>query len=90
MALACGVDGVARTDDVSRMSTASSKVPDYGAATVEEKLALIDELWESVRRAGEISPRADHLEELQRRVEAVAADPSLALSPKQARALLRE
>jgi putative addiction module component (TIGR02574 family) len=60
------------------------------AASVDEKLALIDELWESIRRSGRVQVRADHLQELGRRVALVAADPSIALSPAQARALLQQ
>jgi len=59
-------------------------------ASVEEKLALIDELWESVRRSAAIEVRADHLEVLTRRVDAVRADPSIALTPAEARSLLRK
>jgi len=58
--------------------------------SVDEKLALIDELWESVRRSSLIKPREDHLQELEKRVAAVNADPSIALPPTQARALLKK
>ena len=71
------------------MSSAILRVQGLSEASVEEKLALIDELWESVRRSGLIEIRDDHLTELERRVEAISSDPSLALTPAQARALLK-
>lgn len=72
------------------MSSHTLHVPGLEKASVDQKLALIDELWESVRRSAEIEIRPDHLQELDRRVAAVAADPSLALTPAQARALLKK
>ena len=66
------------------------RVTGLAEASVEEKLELIDELWESVRRSAVIDVRKDHLEELTRRVDAVRADPSIALSPSEARSLLRK
>lgn len=72
------------------MSSHSLHVAGLAEASVDQKLALIDELWESVRRSAEIQIRPDHVPELERRVAAVAADPSLALTPAQARALLRK
>ena len=66
------------------------RIPGLAKASVEEKLELIDELWESVRRSGLIEIRSDHLAELEQRVRAVGADPSIALSPAQARALLKQ
>lgn len=72
------------------MSTLSMNLPGIDEASVDEKLQLIDELWESVRRSGRVETRQDHLEELEKRVAAVNADPSIALSPAQARALLRK
>ena len=71
------------------MSSLSARLPQIAEASVDEKLALIDELWESVRRSGLIEVREDHLLELGKRVAALSADPSIALSPAQARALLR-
>lgn len=65
-------------------------IPGLAEASVDEKLALIDELWESVRRSTEIEIRRDHMQELDRRVAAVSANPSLALTPSQARALLKQ
>ena len=63
---------------------------DLSQVSVDEKFALIDELWESIRRSGDVETRADHLEELEKRVAAVNEDPSIALSASQARALLRK
>jgi putative addiction module component (TIGR02574 family) len=65
------------------------RIPGLSEASVDEKLALIDELWESVRRSTLVEVREDHLQELSKRVAAVNADPSIALTPTQARALLR-
>ena len=72
------------------MSILSMRIPGLSEATVDEKLALIDELWESIRRTGVVPVRPDHIDELEKRVAAVAADPSITLSPAQARALLRK
>jgi putative addiction module component (TIGR02574 family) len=72
------------------MSSLSLRIPGLSEATIEQKLQLIDELWESVRRSGSIQIRQDHLEELEKRVAEVSADPSIALSPAQARALLKK
>jgi putative addiction module component (TIGR02574 family) len=70
------------------MSSLSTRIPGLSEATVDEKLALIDELWESIRRSTNIEIREDHLQELTKRVAAVSTDPSIALTPSQARALL--
>ena len=67
-----------------------TRIPGLDQATVEEKFALIDELWESVRRSDKIMVRQDHLSELEKRSAAVTADPSIALTPAQARALLKK
>ena len=71
------------------MSSLPSRIPGLSEASVDEKLALIDELWESVKRSTHIEVREDHLQELNKRVAAVCADPSIALTASQARALLR-
>jgi putative addiction module component (TIGR02574 family) len=71
------------------MSSLFIRIPGLSEASVDEKLALIDELWESVRRSTHIEVREDHLQELNKRVAAVSADPSIALTPSQARALLK-
>jgi hypothetical protein len=72
------------------MPSLSARIPGINEASVDEKLALIDELWESVRRSGLVQVRADHLQELGKRMAAVAADTSIVLSPAQARVLLRK
>ncbi len=72
------------------MSSLSLRIPGLSEATVEQKLELIDELWESVRRSGAIQVPKDHLTDLEKRVAAVSADPSIALTPAQARALLKK
>ena len=77
------------TDQACRMSSSSIHIPGLAEASVDDKLALIDELWESVRRAGSVPVREDHLQELERRVAEIEADPSIALTPAQARALLK-
>jgi len=72
------------------MPSLSARIPEIAEVSVDEKLALIDELWESIRRSVLVQVRADHLQELEKRMAAVAADPSIALSPAQARALLEK
>jgi len=72
------------------MSSLSLRIPGLTEATVEQKLELIDELWESVRRAGAIEIPKDHLAELEKRVAEVSRDPTIALAPAQARSLLKE
>lgn len=72
------------------MSNLLSKVPEIAKATPDEKLAMIDELWESVRRSGDVPIPESHLAELQRRVTAVTVDPSIALDPDDARARFRK
>ncbi len=75
---------------VKIMSSHTLHIPGLAEASIDEKLALIDELWESVRRSAEIEIRRDHTQELDRRVAAVSANPSLVLTPAQARALLKK
>jgi putative addiction module component (TIGR02574 family) len=72
------------------MSNLVSRLPEIASATVDEQLAMIDELWELVRRSDGIAIPESHRPELERRVAAVLADPSLALSPSEARARLRK
>jgi len=72
------------------MSSASLRIQGLTEASVDEKLELIDELWESVRRSGDVPIHEDHLQELEKRLAAVSSDPSIALTPAQARALLRK
>lgn len=71
------------------MASPAMSIPGLSEASIDEKLALIDELWESVRRSTLIETREDHIQELEKRVAAVNADPSIALSPDQAQALLQ-
>lgn len=71
------------------MSSVLDRYPEINQASPEQKLAMIDALWESVRRSGSIPVPPEHLTELNRRIEAVRNDPSLALNPTDARALLR-
>lgn len=72
------------------MSALLAQIRGLDQASVEEKLTLIDELWESVRRTDIIPVAVDHLAELEKRVAAVNADPSIALTPAQARALFKK
>lgn len=71
------------------MTSLLARLPEIAEATSDEQLAMIDELWELVRRADRISVPDSHIEELDRRVSAVLADPAIALTPSDARALLR-
>ena len=72
------------------MPNALDRYPGLADASPEQKLEVLDELWESVRRSGEIPVPPSHLGELERRLSTVQADESLALTPEQARALLRQ
>ena len=72
------------------MNDLLSKYPELAGTSPEEKLAMIDELWEMVRRSEEISVPESHREELDRRVSEVLADPAKALSPEVARAQFRK
>ncbi|MFA6286633.1 MAG: addiction module protein [Opitutaceae bacterium] len=71
------------------MSHVLQRYPELSQATNEQKIELIDELWESIRSSGEIALPASHLTELDRRLEALRADPTLAMDPQAARSLLR-
>ena len=71
------------------MAHVLDRYPELIQATTEQKLELIDELWECVRRDDEVSVPASHVVELNRRLEAVRNNPSLALAPSAARALLK-
>ena len=67
-----------------------SDFPQISQAPVNQKLELIDELWEDVRRnTWRQSVPASHLLELESRLSAVEAQPSIALSPSEARAQLK-
>lgn len=71
------------------MAHVLERYPELLQATTEQKLELIDALWECVRRDDKISVPDSHLAELQRRLDAIREDPSLALAPSAARALLK-
>ena len=67
-----------------------SDFPQIKEAPVDQQIELIDELWEQVRRATpEIEVHPSHLSTLERRLQAVQQEPSLALSPSEARAQLK-
>ena len=68
-----------------------SDFPQIKAAPVEQQIELIDELWEQVRRAtSELGLNTAHLSSLEQRLQAVQQEPSLALSPSEARAQLKK
>jgi len=71
------------------MAHVLDRYPELIQATTNQKLELIDELWECVRRDDEISVPSSHFAELNRRLEAVRSNPALALEPSAARALLK-
>ena len=67
-----------------------SDFPEIKEAPVEQQLELIDELWEQVRRAAtSAGVPASHCSTLEQRLDVVQQDPSLALSPSEARAQLK-
>ena len=72
------------------MTSLVSRLPEIASATPDEQLAMIDELWELVRRSNGVAIPESHLAELDRRVAAVLADPAIALSPGEARSRLRK
>ena len=84
------IDVILLCNMVLDMTSLLSRLPEVANATPDEQLAMIDELWELVRRSDRISIPESHLGELERRVSTVLADPSIALSPAEARALLRK
>lgn len=65
-----------------------AEIPELQAASPEEKIELIDELWASIPRETLPSPQS-HLRELDQRVAAVQKDPSRALTPEEARQRIR-
>ena len=71
------------------MALVLEKYPELFQATTQQKLELIDELWECVRRDDGVAVSTSHLAELSRRLDAVRSNPSLALEPSAARALLK-
>ena len=88
--LSAGTGKIDSVDLSATLPSMSTRIPGLDQASVEEKFALLDEVWESVRRSDKITLRDDHLSELEKRVAAVNADPAIALTPVQARALLRK
>jgi putative addiction module component (TIGR02574 family) len=65
-----------------------AEIPELQAASAEEKIRLIDELWASISPESLSSPQS-HLQELDRRVSVVQKDPSRALTPEEARSKIR-
>ena len=67
-----------------------SDFPQIKEAPVDQQIELIDELWEQVRRATpDLEVHPSHLSTLGLRLKAVQQEPSLALSPSEARAQLK-
>ncbi len=67
-----------------------SDFPQIKEAPVDQQIELIDELWEQVRRATpSVEVHPSHVGTLGRRLKAVQQEPSLALSPSEARAQLK-
>jgi putative addiction module component (TIGR02574 family) len=65
-----------------------TEIPQLKAASVAEKIELIDELWASIPPESVALP-ASHLDELAKRVDSLAKNPGKALSPDAARARIR-
>jgi len=65
-----------------------AEIPELRAASPEEKIELIDELWASIPRESLASPQS-HLQRLDQRVAAVHEDPSRALTSEDARRRIR-
>ncbi len=73
------------------MSLKLSDFPQITGASVDQKIELIDEIWENVRRASlaqEVRPA--HLDILEQRLKAVREDYNLAISPSEARSQLKK
>lgn len=68
------------------MNQTLERYPDLIRASTAEKLAVVDELWASIRRSGPVEMPPSHEIELEKRLQAVLADPALALNPASARA----
>jgi hypothetical protein len=67
-----------------------SDFPQIKQAPVDQQIELIDELWEQVRRATpSVDVHPSHLSTLGRRLKAVEKEPTIALSPSEARAQLK-
>lgn len=71
------------------MSQVLERYPDLFRASSAEKLAVADELWASIRESGPVETPLSHEVELERRLQAVEANPALALDPATARAQLK-
>jgi len=72
------------------MSLKLSDFPRIVGAPLDQKIELIDELWEHIRRDSPTQRvKPAHLEVLEQRVKAVRRDSALALSPSDARAQLK-
>ena len=72
------------------MPNVMERYPNLANATPTEKLALIDELWLSIRDTAAQSVSTEHQTELDKRIAMIEADPSLALDPETARGLLKQ
>lgn len=64
------------------------ELPQLESAPPEEKLELIDELWDSIPYESLPTP-SSHLEELNRRLAELEGKPAKALSPEDARKRLK-
>ena len=71
------------------METLLERYPEILQSTTDQKLELIDELWACVRRDDNIAVPPGHQTELDNRLATILKDPSLALDPASARALLK-
>lgn len=72
------------------MNGLPTRVTEIAEAGKSERPVMTAELRALVRRSAKIAIPASHVAELDRRVAAVLADPSITLSPRSARALLRK
>jgi putative addiction module component (TIGR02574 family) len=70
----------------------SANLPDVSSLSHDQKVVLLDQLWESIARETPVYPVPDWLKaELDRRHEEYLRDPSQAISWEEARAeILRE
>ncbi|MCF3649250.1 addiction module protein [Synoicihabitans lomoniglobus] len=71
------------------MPNVMERYPDLANATPNEKLALIDELWLSIRESATEIITSEHQAELDQRIAKIDADPTLAMDPGTARGLLK-
>ncbi len=65
-----------------------TEIPQLQAATPDEKIELIDELWASIPAESVTTPDS-HIAELKRRLSRVEQEPGKVLTPEEARARLR-